>query len=219
MGRTAWIVTILICLLPISSVSLAAGQRPGGVAQNPEVTILVYNYAQVPGNSLTLAKREAGRVFRQAEIRTVWRDCPLEAASSIPTCEQLIGPTSLVLRIVTRFQTAPGLTNKQTLGSSLGNYAAVSYKWVQDEAASGVATPSEILGPAIAHEIGHLLLRQPGHSLVGVMRPKWSRDDFQRAPLGSFLFTPQQAEALRAGVAERSKANVSFQNPQTARRQ
>ncbi len=184
------------------SVALVGSQGKDRIPQNPEQTVFVYSYAQVPANSLDRAEREATRIFHQAGVEIAWRDCPLPTTADRrnPACEQFIGATTLIVRIVPRFKCVPGVTNKQTLGSSVGNLATVSFQWVQDEAASGIATPSEILGPAIAHELGHLLLRQAGHSRLGIMRPRWSREDFQRSPLGTFTFTPEQALSLRAEV-------------------
>jgi hypothetical protein len=60
-----------------------------------------------------------------------------------------------------------------------------------------------ILGHAIAHEIGHLLMGAE-HSQVGLMRPRWDKGDIRTAARGRLRFTPAQAEALRGVVARRS---------------
>ncbi len=200
----------LLSLLIISSIVFASGQGNGSNPYNLEQEVFAYNYAQVPANSLERAKHEAARIFRQAGVEVAWRDCPLHttADSWNSACEQFIGPATLILRIVPRFEYVPGITNKQTLGSSVGNLATVSFQWVRDEAASGIATPSEILGPAIAHELGHLLLGRRGHSPIGIMRPRWSRQDFQRSPLGAFIFTAEEANLICAGVRSRAKGQA-----------
>ena len=48
------------------------------------------------------------------------------------------------------------------MGFALGNLASVSFRRVREEAAEFGVQPYDVLGPAIAHEIGHLLLRQQG---------------------------------------------------------
>jgi hypothetical protein len=62
----------------------------------------------------------------------------------------------------------------------------------------------QILGHAIAHEIGHLLLNQQVHSAHGIMRGEWSLEDFRDVTYGKFLFTPPQAEFLRADARRRN---------------
>ncbi len=201
----------MFSLLMAGSMALAGSQRKDSVPQYPAIEVFVYNYAQVPGNSLERAMREAARIFRQAGVELAWRDCPLAATTRSPDlpCERFIGPTNLVLRIVPRFEHVEGIANKQTLGSSVGNLATVSFQWVREESASGIATPSEILGPAVAHELGHLLLRARGHSAVGIMRARWGRADFQRSPLGAFTFTPGQADAIHAEARVRTQAQAA----------
>lgn len=211
MSRKFQTILSLISLLMVNSITYAGGQRKDSVPRNFEIEVFVYNYAQVPGNSLERAKREAARIFHHAGVELAWRNCPLEATTGsrdLP-CEAQIGPTIPILRVIPRFEYAPGVANKQTLGSSVGNLATVSYQWVRDEAAKGIAAPSEILGPAVAHELGHLLLTQRGHAAVGIMRARWSREDFQRSPLGAFTFTREQADSLRSGARVRARARTA----------
>jgi len=63
---------------------------------------------------------------------------------------------------------------------------------------------SQILGIAIAHELGHLLLNLQGHSARGIMRGEWGLFDLRNAADGMLLFTPQQAEVLRANARSRN---------------
>jgi hypothetical protein len=54
-----------------------------------------------------------------------------------------------------------------------------------------------------AHEIGHLLLDQQVHSVQGIMRSESGFEDFPRITEGTLLFTPQEAEFLRAALRRR----------------
>src|SRR5262249_49154409 len=65
------------------------------------------------------------------------------------------------------------------------------------------SSEGEVLGLAIAHEIGHLLLEQDGHTLNGLMRACWSTRELNEARLH---FTPRHARLLRAGLAQRLRA-------------
>jgi hypothetical protein len=59
-----------------------------------------------------------------------------------------------------------------------------------------------VLGCAIAHELGHLLLPVNAHAADGIMRARWDSHLIGRA--GGFLsFAPDQARLLRMRVASR----------------
>ena len=68
--------------------------------------------------------------------------------------------------------------------------------------ASAVDAPT-LLGRAIAHEVGHLLLGTSAHARIGVMRAVWSPDMLRHDRPGDWLFTPHDALALRAAVHAR----------------
>lgn len=60
-----------------------------------------------------------------------------------------------------------------------------------------------LLGRAIAHELGHLLLNRPVHSARGIMRPAWSPRELRRDLPSDWVFLPSDAAAMRASVARR----------------
>jgi hypothetical protein len=60
-----------------------------------------------------------------------------------------------------------------------------------------------ILGCAIAHEIGHLLLGPHGHSSAGIMLGQWEPKQIRHATMGYLLFTSQQAKLMRAEARRR----------------
>ena len=173
----------------------------------------VYDYARMSHATLQAAELSAANIVRKAGIETVWFDCPVEAAAaSAPVaCQQAIGPAEIVLRILPRFAPGHGLYQDGTLGLSVvptgsegGTYAGVFFDRVETLAKVGAASPSEILGHATAHEIGHLLLRSNQHSMVGIMRAQWNDEDLRRASQGSLLFTARQSELIRAEVVRRN---------------
>jgi hypothetical protein len=68
---------------------------------------------------------------------------------------------------------------------------------------TGDADAGQILGNAIAHEIGHLLLNNQSHSASGIMRGDWNLWDLRNASYGYLLFTPQQAQAIQQEARRR----------------
>jgi hypothetical protein len=62
-----------------------------------------------------------------------------------------------------------------------------------------------LLGHAMAHEIGHVLIRTTEHSPDGIMKARWGKADYQRAAMGLLEFTPSQ----RATIRERLRARLA----------
>lgn len=200
-------------LLILIAASLAAG--PVSASEGPRlgITVRVHDYARVSRTTMIRAELTATKILREAGIETVWIDCPLETAGADAplACQQVVGPAEIVLRILPRFASGHRLLREGTLGFAVvlpaddwGTYASVFFDRVETLAEGGVASPSEILGHATAHEIGHLLLRSNQHSRVGVMRGRWNQEDLCRASQGTLLFTPQQSELIRAEVWART---------------
>ena len=173
----------------------------------PRINVRVHNYAQVSSEIMTPAEVAATEILGTTGVKITWTNCdPAQAnLGDAAECNQLLGPTNLGVRILPYLGVIPG-TSKKTMGFAVGDLASISFLRVREEAAEFGVQPYEVLGPAIAHEIGHLLLGQRGHSPKGIMRAHWQREDYERAPRGAFKFTAQQAEQIRAEVKKRFQA-------------
>jgi len=170
-------------------------------------TVLVYNYAAVPGSKLADAEAFAGRSFRAAGIDLTWVDCATsqDDTDRFRACEQADRSRRLFLRIVPE-RMAGGISrsgqSEDTLGIALVSHAFVLYERVQQIASEWRIPEYVILGRTIAHELGHLLLGENSHTARGLMR---SHFDLRDLPLESaqFLFEPKQAARLREILASR----------------
>jgi hypothetical protein len=96
------------------------------------------------------------------------------------------------------------------MGLALGDLASISYRRVQDDAADFGVKIETVLGPTLAHEVGHLLLASEGHSPSGIMREHWQREDYERAPRGAFKFTSKQARTISTEVRERAEKQATI---------
>jgi len=226
LGIRGWGLGIVAGLLfaPCSSGTARADTAP---QQTPslKITVLVSDYAQVPRGILAGAIRQTMRIFHEAGIETAWVNCtaPAPEAQADAACFQPLRPTYLVLRIHPRFQDADGIFRETTLGFSLlaaergrSAHASIFYDYVEDLAHSGDASRDQILGHAIAHEFGHLLLGTMGHSLTGLMRARWDRADLLLATVERLKFTSQQAEVIRANVRARMRLQEATLAPSVA---
>ena len=76
----------------------------------------------------------------------------------------------------------------------------VFYRRVEVEAQRYAVSIALVLACAFAHEVGHVLMPDGGHSQEGLMRACWNRDDFNSADRGQLRFIPAQVALIRASA-------------------
>jgi hypothetical protein len=173
-----------------------------------EITIRVYNYADLQLQTITQTKVAITRILNLAGIMPRWIDC--DSSSNEPeshsACQERMLPSELAILIFHKFRLPSGVSRDSHLASAevfpngqAGHYVRLSYDHIRESA--GGFCPPETLAEVAVHEIGHVLFRSTGHSPTGLMRARWDRQDIQNAAIGNSRFTPQQAEILRAEVA------------------
>jgi hypothetical protein len=173
---------------------------------NLRITIRVVNSPVVPVKSLAAAEKVAGHIFGQAGVEAIWVDCDAAERVSSP-CSQDREQTEFRVQILK--SQPPNLQGDATGFAVLTPswrdgecYAGVSYSMAVGTALSLDVAVSDVLGAALAHEVGHLLLGPNAHVLWGVMCPRLGRQQLKMATRGELLFTPEQAARIRA-VARR----------------
>ena len=83
----------------------------------------------------------------------------------------------------------------------VGVLATIFYDRVQIVATRGGLESGELLGRAMAHEVGHLLLRAAGHSRTGLMRAVWADAELTENRREDWVFSPQDRRQLLAAVS------------------
>jgi hypothetical protein len=198
--------SLMLWALPKPASEPSIESTPNSRAEeNLKITVWVYNYAQASSWTLIRAERVATSIFRQAGVETL---C-LNGARSKGR-RQPFGPTILALRIVSEPMAARYGCGSTTLGFAVpslegGTHASVFYHRVKELAKGTVETEPEILGHALAHETGHLLLDSTMHYPTGIMHTSWSREDLHQMAWQYLSFSTEQAEVLRANVLRRIK--------------
>jgi len=186
----------------------------------PAITIHMHNYARVAPKTLAEAEEVTTAIFREAGVETRWADSVLHAeADPKPFAgHSTYSLADIQLSILPREMSDRfGLPNN-VMGAVPGTDAQIAF--VFDDKVGVLfqtvlsayrtghierpVSESQILGIAIAHELGHLLLDLQGHSANGIMRGEWGPRDLRNATFGMLLFTPQQAEVLRANARSRN---------------
>jgi len=205
-----------LCLLLISG-SSSFGQKPPDdeAARSLKLTVRVYDFTGLHPKSLAGATKEAAAVLGKAGIETEWLVCVATDGQMPPACNQPIGAGELALRILRRAKAAKGMFKCSACAAAVedaegrGTYATLFLDCLDAMPEAKHLVPSLLLGHFMAHEIGHLLLPGKDHSAAGLMRPVLREEDWQLASIGALVFSPQQAETLRAEVLRRRAGSAS----------
>jgi hypothetical protein len=189
-----------------------------GQTQTPCISVLVINPARVPQDTLSVALDKARRIFLGTGVRLLWLGLSVNSRQQVGFTES--GPdsaNSLVLRIVSR--PVSGLAGPDALGFAVvtgegSKYASVFRERVLGATRRGRYSEAMLMGHAIAHELGHLLLGPSAHSRYGLMASQWRTNELDRAEVGLLQFSPGEAAGLRAESFRRMMDNpVSAANP------
>lgn len=202
----------------ILAASLAASEKAGHAETPLTITLRVHNRAKAPHKTLIQSVQEVRKIFSKAGVEVAWRVMPLpleqnqsldhkQSFPSHPELSILITPDSAAKSMVERLglkEHVFGLSPRPSNGRG-GRLAYIFYHRVREFIVKRTLFEQEalVLGLAITHEVGHLLLPNNSHSRTGVMRARFDRQDLRLAAFGDLIFTAQQAESIRAEVVKR----------------
>jgi hypothetical protein len=169
------------------------------------ITIRVYDNAGVTPSDRTTALKTAGAILARADLDAAWIVCtPARDGRPQPGCDTSPASHELVVRLTHGAPTAED-GNSRAFGASLidattstGTLSTVFVDRVDWLASTGKAVRGEVLGRAIAHEIGHQLLGSNDHSARGLMREIWTPDELTRNRAEDWQFSSSQRVALHA---------------------
>ena len=172
----------------------------GGPKPAASVTVLVYNYAEASPATLATAEREAFKILGAAGVRVVWVDCleKLPGSESEELCQRGWSAQTPGVRLLSGHVTS--MYEDREFGfAAIPVLATVNYQrianWYGRDDAQDVLPI--MLGCAMAHELGHLLLRDLGHSAIGIMQPQLGNEQMRQALTARLRFTTQQAKLIR----------------------
>jgi hypothetical protein len=178
-----------------------------------DVRVRVYSTTPRLETAARTAALDIARLTLRPAVTIDWLDC---AGRDRPAaCEASPGPGELVLRILEAGDRSVGASAGATalrspnlplplgdayvdVGSRSGVLATIYLDRVAQLAGESGGSATTLLGRAIAHELGHLLLGTTAHSRHGLMRSLWSRDDIRRGRAADWSLTEVEASAIRA---------------------
>src|SRR5918993_1238198 len=175
------------------------------------VTIRTYNYAIVSSEQLALARLETESIFMNAGISVEWVECRVPGRNDGSACtEPLLAGRDLMLRLVERTPVHPerivalgeSMLDRDQRGGVLMTVDMFPVRSVAARAGTNIAT---LLGRAIAHEVGHLLLGSAEHPRLGLMRALWSHDELRGLKPAHWGFSSREAAQMRQTLRGRSR--------------
>jgi len=158
------------------------------------MTVCVQGQEIAPPGAWTKAQTLSEHILERAGIEAIWQ----QGVECLPpaVCIQ-------VSRIL------PPRVHPDTVGYTIfpndggGSYAAIYLPAVMETAHGLEVDPGTVLGAALTHEIGHLLLGSRAHS-SGIMTARFDSAQMRAASRGELLFRPGEAQRLRSAAAGRS---------------
>jgi hypothetical protein len=198
--------TFVVVMLAGASVAVAAETDPA-----MRVVIRVYDSAVMADTDLTSATATATRILDASGVELSWHDCAVALVRNTQhPCAAPLGRNEIAVRLV-RLETNRSYHGELPLGYSLvdtathsGTLATIYTDRVAWLAHAAGVDASLLLGRAVAHEIGHLLLGTNGHSETGLMRRLWSCESLKRDLRRDWLFAPGDSKAMRHAVRLRA---------------
>jgi hypothetical protein len=177
------------------------------------ITLRVYDYVYMDRPGLLAAEREAAAILAQAGVKVRWVDCPTSHAEldSYAACQSAWQANDFVLRLLPNTMLDSWAPWQDALGVAYEGdgppayVASVFYDRVHSLCQGGRAPLPVLLGRAMAHEIGHLLLGTHSHSSTGIMRARWFGEDLSLAG-AHLMFTAEQSRQIKRRLAERVRA-------------
>jgi hypothetical protein len=179
--------------------------------------IRVDDSARVSPGTLAGGIEVAGRVLLAAGVPTEWHtgSDPLGDPKTCRLRPAVLAPATSAGRSCLILSVTPGVSRHAypgALGFALpytqtAPDVTIFYDRIErlgPRAVSAGATAPQILGYAMAHEIGHVLLGSTQHSSTGIMKGPWGQAEFERLAKGWLGFTAQQCEVMRESAFRRA---------------
>ena len=205
--------TSLALLLPLL-VTVGSRTASASVANSEAmVTVRIYNYAGVNSAELSRARETADRIFRNARIALRWIDCRIPGIDSGSACtDPLSEGREFMLRLMAGETPSP-IQRTTSLGESVldrslhsGVLMTVDPEITRTIARKAQSDGATLLGRAIAHELGHLLLGAAEHPRSGLMRAFWSAEEISGLKPVDWQFSGRQAAQMRQGLLAKARA-------------
>jgi len=196
---------VAACVLA-AAIAMIALPAPGSAqTSDGRLAVRIYDFSTLDSPVRARAIEEARAILTDVGVNTSWHDC-----AHNETCAPEAG--DLVVRIVREIGPASAEW-RQALGYSVidpargaGTLATIYINRVENSSRHAGAELSLLLGRAIAHEVGHLVLHTNEHGLQGLMRPVWTEQEMARNAHDDWVFATSERRQIRAALQRASRS-------------
>ncbi len=200
--------TAKLCIRCLLTTILVSKMVTPATSIDALLMISMYDRAHIGSKTLTRAELLASEIFARAGVEAHWTtpstfdgDALLQdfSAGTGEDCAQPLASKTVSAEILPH---APNGFSLQALGYALpcagrGMQVTIYADRIETVSGASLACFYRVLGHAIAHEVGHVLLRSCAHDSGGLMKGVWAKGDWQRAAVAIIPFTPGQAGLLK----------------------
>ena len=202
-----------------AAVLMTSTRAPASAVIDDSLLVRIYDNAGVLASELASALRTTHDILRRADLAVDWVQCRARRDGPVPAvCDQPLSSGDVVVRLIEGSDKETG--ERRALGYSLfdsngvSGFATVYVDRVDWLARRAQYPRAPVLGRAIAHEIGHLLLRSNAHTETGLMREVWTAEQVVRNRREDWTFSPDQNGDIRnARYAAMSNARKGRKPP------
>jgi hypothetical protein len=192
--------------------ALLSSPAKAAVIDPPPTPLIIRLYGAPPFSveSGDRSVKEAHAILAEAGLAPEWIACA-PAPPAADRCAVPLGSAEVAVRVIPasppsaspargKLPLGYALVDPQTKSGTLATVYVDRVRWLADASESDVAA---LLGRAIAHEIGHLLLGTNRHAPLGLMRAVWSRDAVRGGRAAEWRFQAGEARQMRSAVVAR----------------
>ena len=199
------VAAIALVLIALSTLPLhgAASDEPGRPRPVRRVMLHVATHTTVPIPTLERAQRELLLIFEKIGVGIDWVGCGLDRRNSSgsgagPAIRmEMVSGSSQPLRWI------PSSILGAVVREDDSNEAVlVLFDRIERASDRFFMDAGLVLGHAMAHEVGHLLLPRHAHGPDGLMRATWRMEDLRSAVQGHLDFSAAEGALIRARLAE-----------------
>ena len=199
------VILVLFAWATVGPVQVLSASPPRLKSQTV-IFVEVYNCTQVSRLEIREAERQAEEIFAKAGVRISWLDFLPEKHLVQSRLNKVAADFSVRILYTSKTTRPRRMFQVDTLGETTipsgtegpvpGGIVSVFVDRVYDSSTRWGLFSGEVLGDAIAHELGHLLLGAE-HSSKGIMKGSWTSQDLHLAGRGKLRFSPDQVGLLQ----------------------
>jgi len=201
----------------LHTVVLAATTCNVAVAANREAVelrVTIYNHAQVPLGVVEEALADLRRIFRHAGVESVivigdpndpesvqiaYPERPRRGFERNAAC---LARRDIALRITVALPSQRSTVLGMAMPLARKGLNAVVYDdRIRSVAVRRVRAHAAVLAHAMAHEIGHVLMRSGDHERIGIMSDAWTDEEYAWLAGKTLLFSRKQSDLMRRTLA------------------